>query len=190
MHCKCNTFFDISKENLQGLECHYEIHSEKVDASLAYTLSKTDRVFPRINFGKTFNAKFDRRHIVNANASYKFYSLNNIQLRANTLFTYQSGHWETIPCAYFSQTIMTGEVQEIKYFNGVNNYSMPPFIRWDIGLSITISGLRFRHDIDLGIYNVLNRHNTFSVTYDTKENKWKKTYLFPIMPSLSYKFSF
>lgn len=176
------------------MECHYEIHSEKVDASLAYTLSKTDRVFPRINFGKTFNAKFDRRHIVNANAnanaSYKFYSLNNIQLRANTLFTYQSGHWETIPCAYFSQTIMTGEVQEIKYFNGVNNYSMPPFIRWDIGLSITISGLRFRHDIDLGIYNVLNRHNTFSVTYDTKENKWKKTYLFPIMPSLSYKFSF
>jgi len=190
MHCKCNAFFDISKEKLHGLECHDEIHSEKVDASLAYTLSKTDRAFPKINFGKAFHAKFDRRHIVNANASYEFYSLNNTRICLNTLFTYQSGHWETVPSAYFSQTIMTGEKQEIKYFDGVNNYSMPPFIRWDIGLSITISGLRFRHDIDLGIYNVLNRHNTFSVTYDTKENKWKKTYLFPIMPSLSYKFSF
>lgn len=181
---------DIGSGNSKGIECQYEVHSDKIDAHLAYTLSKTNRVFSKLNFGKPFNAKFDRRHIVNASLSYVFYSSNNAQLNLNTLFTYQSGHWETVPSAYFSHTIMTGEEQEIKYFNGVNNYSMPPFIRWDIGLSITISCARLKHEIDLGIYNVLNRHNTFSVTFDTKENKWKKMYLFPIMPSLRYKVEF
>lgn len=44
--------------------------------------------------------------------------------------------------------------------------------------------------LNVGIYNVLNRHSVYSVTYDTIERKWKQISLFPIMPSFSWTMDF
>ena len=68
---------------------------------------------------------------------------------------------------------------------------MPAYIRMDLGCSLRFNlDKRCHHTLNLGIYNVLNRHNPFSLTYDTEDRTWKKVSIFPIMPSLSWTLEF
>ncbi|HCQ72136.1 MAG TPA: TonB-dependent receptor, partial [Rikenellaceae bacterium] len=79
----------------------------------------------------------------------------------------------------------------LKYFTTVNNFEMPPYIRLDFGCSLKFNqDKRCHHTLNVGIYNVLNRHNPFSLTYDTEERTWKKVSIFPIMPSLNWTIEF
>ena len=77
----------------RGVEFLYELDLDRLEGKVAYTLSKTDRTFPEINEGKSFPAKFDRRHIVNVRLEYTVFSSKKKALGVNTFFTYQSGHW-------------------------------------------------------------------------------------------------
>ena len=40
------------------------------------------------------------------------------------------------------------------------------------------------------LYNVLNRHNPFSVVYDDRSREWRQISLIPVMPSFSYRITF
>ena len=44
--------------------------------------------------------------------------------------------------------------------------------------------------LTLGIYNVLNRHNIYSILYDPQSRSWKGLSLFPIMPTVSWSMDF
>ena len=110
----------------------------------------------------------------------------------NTFFTYQSGHWATVPEGQYSGSLIHGSHEiTIDYFTTIHNRQMPTFIRWDIGAFLRYGiGTRHPGTLNVGIYNVLNRHNAYSITYDTNERTWKQMSLFPIMPSLSWTMSF
>jgi hypothetical protein len=43
---------------------------------------------------------------------------------------------------------------------------------------------------DIGIYNLLNRHNVYSIMYDPDSRSWKSLSLFPIMPTVSWSMKF
>ena len=178
--------------NSKGIELLYELDLDRLEGKVAYTLSKTDRTFPEINEGKSFPAKFDRRHILNARLEYTIYKRERKSLGVNTFFTYQSGHWATVPAGQFSGWISPGEQEVVvDYHTGIHNWQAPAYIRWDIGASYKY-GIGTRHPgmLSVGIYNLLNRHNIYSIMYDPDTRSWKSLSLFPIMPTVSWTMEF
>ncbi len=178
--------------NSKGVEFLYELNLERLEAKVAYTLSKTDRNFPEINEGKTFPAKFDRRHILNASLNYVILKKKKIELGANTFFTYQSGHWATVPAGQFSGWISPGEQEVVvDYHTSIHNWQVPAYIRWDIGAFLNYGvGTKHPGTLNIGIYNLLNRHNVYSIMYDPDSRSWKSLSLFPIMPTVSWSMKF
>jgi hypothetical protein len=176
----------------RGVEFLYELDLDRLEGKVAYTLSKTDRTFPEINEGKSFPAKFDRRHIVNVRLEYTVFSAKKKDLGVNTFFTYQSGHWATVPAGQFSGWISPGEQEVVvDYHSGVHNWQAPAYIRWDLGAFFKY-GVGTRHPgmLNVGIYNLLNRHNVYSIMYDPDSRSWKSLSLFPIMPTVSWSMEF
>lgn len=176
-----------------GLEALYEISGDRLRGRVAYTLSKTDRLFKEINNGERFPAKFDRRHILNVNAEYTLLQRGRKEAGLVTLFTYQSGHHDNLPIwEYVGELLPNGEEKvPVEYYAGENAARLPAYIRWDMGFYLK-SGMGTSHPwvLNIGVFNVLNRHNVYSITFDTAERKWKQISLFPIMPSLSWTMEF
>lgn len=181
---------DVGKGTSKGVEFLYEKTGETFTYKIAYTLSETDRLFPRINKGKPFPAKFDRRHILNADFRYILKDNDRRSYSLTGLLTYQSGHWETVPSGEFP-AIMFFEKEPVfmDYYSSTNNFRMPPYARIDLGLNLKFKS-RLPQELNVGIYNVLNKHNPFTITYDDENKEWKKISLLPIMPSISYHISF
>ncbi|MCQ2147842.1 MAG: TonB-dependent receptor plug domain-containing protein [Bacteroidales bacterium] len=181
---------DVGEGSSQGLEMLYNKSGDKVTWQVSYTLSKADRLFPTVNRGLRFPAKFDRRHILNASFSGEMLKVNKIKVSLTSNFTFQSGHHETVACGEFDIIPpFGGEWFSLDYYSGTNNYQMPDYIRLDSGLTFDIDS-KHKQSLSIGIYNMLNRHNIFTVTYDSGKNEWQKISLFPIMPSLHYSIEF
>ena len=67
---------------------------------------------------------------------------------------------------------------------------MPALVRLDIGYQLRWRRGRTAQELNLGVFNVLNHYNPFTIYYDTKEEVWKQLALIPILPNLSYRISF
>jgi hypothetical protein len=164
---------------------------------IGYTLAWTFRKFPDINEGKTFLARYDRRHdlsIVN------MYDINK-HWKVSATFVFATGQRTTLPVSFY---LNEGEVH---YTYGERNFfKMPPYHRLDIGGTYVIipkkkRKINFYSDITMSIYNVYNRMNPYFIYIDTNgsiggqdENdikfKAKQVSLFPIIPSITWNFKF
>lgn len=175
----------------RGVEFLYEKDGDVLDWRVAYTLSKTDRTFEKVNRGETFPAKFDRRHILNVTASYTLADNQRHTIALTGLYAWQSGHRETVAAGEYPTLDVFGKTNTstLNYFTSVNNYEMPPYIRLDLGCNFTFKGRRLQ-TLNIGIYNVMNRHNPFSVIYDDRSREWRQVSLIPIMPNFNYRISF
>ena len=67
---------------------------------------------------------------------------------------------------------------------------MPPYIRLDFSALLEFKGGRHPQTLNVGVYNVLNRHNPFALSYDPDTDQWTQISLLPIMPSLKYSVQF
>lgn len=182
----------VGSGSSRGLELIYEMDFRKLSGRAAYTLSKTDRLFEGVNGGAAFPAKFDRRHILNLSVEYAALKAGRREAGVNAFFTYQSGHWATVPAGEWTGELPAelGDVT-VDYHTSVNNWEMPPYIRLDAGAFLRYGiGTKHPGTLNLGIFNVLNRHNPYSVTFNANERKWKQMSIFPIMPSLSWSMEF
>ena len=175
-----------------GAEFLYEKSARILSWRLAYTWSKTDRFFPDLNRGRRFPAKYDRRHIANASLDWNILRNTGRQLSLQTLFTYQSGSWDTLQDGSLPGFPIIGEEawHSVPMISSLNNYEMPPFIRWDASLHYEVQRQAARYDLSIGIYNILNRHNPFMLRYNTEAQEWNLISLFPIMPVASVRISF
>ena len=189
---------DIGTGTSYGLEFLAQIERERFSAKIAYTLSKTDRVYPHINDGHPIPFKFDRRHILNTNASYIVKKTEKTEHGLSAAFILSSGHYESIQAGTYPGMMPFEEedgdiydyFQDIKFFTHPNNYRLPMYIRVDIGYNMTVHRETCSHTLSVGIFNLLNRHNAYSLYYDSTDQRWKKLSILPIMPSLKYTFDF
>ena len=100
---------------------------------------------------------------------------------------YGSGNPYTLP------TQLTPDNQLI--YEKLNNWNLPYYHRIDIGLETKFQSTNVGHEIKFGIYNILNRKNPFYMTYGTMNKQllssdFKYIYVFPFLPSISYKINF
>ncbi len=182
----------IGQGSSKGMEILYEKTGEIMNCRVAYTYSETDRLFPGLNNEESFPAKFHRPHILNVSADYKVSGNASREIALTALFTYQSGHWETVAAGkYYGFLIRETDKVSLDYMTTIHNYEMPAYIRLDLGCRMKYNKNRkCPGTLNVGIYNLLNRHNPFSLTYDTTERTWKQVSIFPIMPSLSWTLEF
>lgn len=182
---------DIGVGTSWGVESMLECMAGPVDFRLSYTYSKTDRTFPNVNKGMSFPAKFDRRNILNCSSRYAMVDTRERSMGFTALVTWQSGHFETVPKGVFEETLLSGTGQtNIYIYSSVNNYRMPDYVRCDVGYYVDWAKNGHEHSLNVGVYNILNRHNPFMVFYDSEDRSWKQLSLIPIMPSISYRIEF
>lgn len=174
-----------------GIEILYEKAGRVFKTRAAYTLSKTDRQIEGTNEGKRFPAKYDRRHILNVSTEFIVREGWNTDLSLISSLTFLSGHWETVPVGTFPGYGIDGRaLVEGNIFTTVNNYRMPPYVRLDMGVKLEFNKNKYPGQLNIGLFNILNRQNPFAISFDTVEKKWKAISLFPIMPSINYRIEF
>lgn len=174
-----------------GAEFYIAKKTGRWNGWISYTLSFTNRTFPDLNDGKTFPYRYDRRHNLSIVASYQLTE----RWTLGAEFIYQTGIAYTLPVAkYFIEGNVVTEYGEL------NSYRLAPYNRLDV--SATLAGKKnkkFSNGWSFAIYNVYNRANPFFI-YNQYEGQFlqdpsvtvsaKQVSLFPIIPSVTWNFSF
>lgn len=172
---------------------------------LGYTWSHTDRKFDRegniLNAGRTFPAKYDRRHDVSLVLTYKF----NEHIDASASWVFSSGNTATLPMQDIDPSEEGTEQRypyyynyEVPYVSSRNNYRMPNYHRMDVSVNFHKKLRRGKRTINISIYNVYNHQNPYlvyeSYAYDYRTGNdtrvLKQLSIFPILPSISYNWTF
>ncbi|MEZ4806862.1 MAG: TonB-dependent receptor [Flavobacteriales bacterium] len=156
---------------------------------LSYTLSRAERKIEGINDGRTYRAKYDKTHNVSITGSYE---LNKLW-RVGALWVYQTGGAATFPVGRYEYG---GQIVPI--YSERNAARLPAYHRFDFSItkaSRKNEGRRWQSEWVLSVYNAYLRHNTYSINFRQDEDDpfttyAEKTYLFSIVPSITYNFKF
>jgi hypothetical protein len=173
-----------------GAELSVKKNYGQLQGSVNYTLSRSERSFPDVFGGEWFRDKFDRTHDLSILASF---SLND-KWTFSSNWIYATGNNMTLPAG---RMWLMGSV--MNDYDGFNNFRLPAYHRLDLSASLTLTSSVFKESsLDFSIINVYNRANPYFIfyrvyrgdsNYDIDINAAQVS-LFPIMPSLSWKFKF
>ncbi len=173
-----------------GCELYFKKQVGHLAYTLAYTLAWAKQRFLDINNGKWHDAKYDRRHDLNITTTY---ALNN-RIDFGAVFIYATGNKATLATGrYWLMGSITND------YAGVNNYRMPAYHRLDVSMNYKLKSNTFKESIlNFSIINLYSRSNPYYIYYEVRngqENydlsiKAKQMSLFPIMPSVSWRFKF
>jgi hypothetical protein len=211
--------FTFGTGQAYGVELFIKKRIGKFNGWIGYTLSYTNRNFPELNGGKTFYAKYDRRHDGSLVLSYDVTK----KWKFAAVFVYGTGNAITIPVSYY---YIDGNF--VTEYGARNSFRMPPYHRLDVSATYTpdrtkkkerkkerltsryeregkdVNAMRapwyknYESSWNFSIFNVYNRHNPYIVYFATQGSpydgtlkiKAKQVYLFPILPSITWNFNF
>lgn len=140
---------------------------------LNYTLARSLNEFPRINNGRPFSPRFDRRHSLNFWLSK---SLKNNRWTVNAQFIYQSGLAYTAPIARVPSSSGNGV---IPIYDQVNNARFPAAHRMDLGVDYKWDGKNdHKNTISAGVYNLYNQVNPVNFSLSSRRRP-RRDELFP-----------
>lgn len=173
-----------------GAEFFLKKRTGKTTGWIGYTWSTTLRQFDEINNGKEFPAKFDRRHDIAVTASHDL----SERWSVSGTFVFATGNAITLPVQRY---IFEGNI--VNVYGERNSHRMPSYHRMDV--SATLKGKetkKFKSSWNFSVFNVYNRANPFFIYFDNTGNlsegtlkvTAKQVSLFPILPSVTWNFSF
>ncbi len=182
--------FRTGTSNSYGAEFYVKVDFEKLSGWVSYTLSKTVRDIPLVNNGVEYVAPYDRPHNLSIVLTYKI----SPRLDASLNWVYASGTPMTIPSGKYelenSQLVFYGASDR-------NDYRMPDYHRLDLGLNYVLNknqDQRWHHELNFSIYNAYGRHNAWTINFprnkETGQTEAELTYLFSVIPSITYNFKF
>jgi outer membrane receptor for ferrienterochelin and colicin len=193
---------ESGKGESYGLELFVQKKQGKFRGWIGYTLSRTDRQFENLNFGKPFPYRYDRRHDLELNLSRKL--TETVDLSAT--WVYGTGSAASIPLADYAtiddrdnfydwnnRENLELTFETAGYYGGRNGYRMRDFHRLDMSLSFKRQRKWGERAWVISVYNVYSRQNPFYLEFNRDPDGNKKLYehgLFPIIPSISYNFKF
>lgn len=180
-----------------GLEFLLKKRKGKATGWLGYSVSWADRRFDRINFGRRYPFKFDRRHDLKVVFSYQFKEW--LEFTANWLFS--SGFAYSIPLEQYDYGLPGIPPIDVIVYDSKNDRRMPYYHRLDVNFNLYFNTAKTGHIINLGIYNAYNRKNPLYYDIRTRiavnesnelqeEKELVQVWLLPFLPSLNYTFKF
>lgn len=183
--------FVFGEGEAYGVEFFINKRKGRLTGWLGYTLSRTFRTFPDVNGGQQYRAIFDRPHDVSMVASYEL----NPKWTISGVFVYGTGQAFTPLRSLY--LIEGGLVQE---YGERNSARLQDYHRFDVSAIYVpnpSSEKRLKSSWSFSIYNAYNRRNPFFTYYDLDVNpdagtasaKALKVSLFPVIPSVTWNFS-
>jgi hypothetical protein len=154
---------------------------------ISYTFSRAFRTIPEINDGKRYSSPYDKPHSLNIVANFEL----TRRIVASATWIYATG----LPVTFPTGRAVVGNAI-IPIYSSRNGYRMPDYHRMD--LSVTFKGRpdkKWHDELNLSVYNVYNRHNAWAINFvhdaaDPSLTYAEKTYLFSIIPALTYNVKF
>lgn len=174
-----------------GAEFFVKKREGKFTGWIGYTLSWTNRTFPEINGGKTYFAKYDRRHDVSIVTAYEYSARWNF----SAVWVFNTGNRGTLPNSlyFFEQGVNVD-------YGGRNAYQFRPYNRLDLSATYTpdrdkqiarkkkrmekrytrkgkdVSTImlprkfakNFTQSWTFSVFNAYNRHNPYFIYFDTQ----------------------
>lgn len=192
-----NSFKNTLEENVvtgdalsYGIEFFLRKKTGSFTGWMGYALSRSERQFDRVNEGKIYPAKFDRRHDLSLAGMYHLNELWSF----SSVFIFVSGNAMTVPVGrYIIQNNLVNE------YGAVNSFRMPPYHRLDLSATRTrITDKGNTSSWIFSIYNVYSRANPFYIYFEPTGNldEYKLEVdpvmmsLFPVIPSIAWRFEF
>ena len=190
-----------------GVEFMAQRSVGRLNGWIAYTWNKSQRRFDRpgmvINGGRTFDAKYDRRHKLDITCNYKF----SDRFDMSATWLYETGNCGTVYTQYYDSGDLIHEDDDyyysttLGYYDNRNNFRLNPTHRLDLSFNWHRKfSERMSRTLNLSIYNAYNNRNPFLVYVYTdtyyagnqyyEDRKLRQLTLFPILPTLSYTLSF
>ena len=191
------TLVEVGNGTSYGTELLLQKKVGKTTGWLGYTLSWTNRQFANLNFGRAFPYKYDRRHDASLalvhqwkeNREFSFtwvYGTGNAISIPRAIYSSQEGG---TPSSFFPNSLNSGEVY---YYGERNSYRMTSYHRLDASVTFRKQTRWGQRSWVFGVYNAYNRKNPFFIYYDGfgEVRSFKQFSLFPVIPSISYRFEF
>lgn len=172
-----------------GLELLVRYNFRKFSGWIGYTLSRTEKTIEGINEGRTYLAGHDKPHDISVVISYE--PSDRISIGAN--WVYNTGSAVTFPTGRFE---FGNKIVPI--YSDRNDYRMPDYHRLDLSFTLRskeVPGRRFYHEWNLSLYNAYARKNPWVINFLPEENNPNETYaemtyLFSIIPAITFNFKF
>lgn len=185
-YLKLNQLIESQIKQGKGTSYGFELMLSKVKGGFTFTLNyhlgKATYTIADINEGKTYYAPYHKLHSGNVNLNYKLNS--KFELQTNCILS--SGTRTTFPIATY---IVQGN--QFILYNERNADALPTYFRIDA--SVTYHGKQKKwgnDDIIISVYNLTNRKNPYSITFEKNTTTAYYNYLLPIIPSITYKVFF
>ncbi|WP_128546448.1 TonB-dependent receptor [Larkinella soli] len=183
-----------------GAEVLLQKKKGQLSGWIGYTLSWTQWQFAELNGGRPFFPRYDRRHDFSLVGIYELSS----KVRLSGTWVYGTGQALTLPLARYAlnpnqpQTGGLGNNQIVKDYGEKNSFRGEAFHRMDLSLQYHTRKRSHERTWELSVYNAYNRRNPFYYSLESKVEQADKPSrtvlyrysLFPVVPTLSYSFSF
>jgi len=173
-----------------GVDFSVEANRGPFTGQLSYSYSRSIRSYSGILSGRWFNDKYDRPHDLNVTLSYT--PNKTWDFAAN--WVYASGSNMNLPAGRW--WLMGQLMNDYETFNG---FRLPNYHRLDVSANWHLKTKRFKSSvINFSITNLYNRANAYFAYFKVYQDRnrynldirTKQVSLFPILPSISWRFSF
>ncbi|GAA4847190.1 TonB-dependent receptor [Algivirga pacifica] len=178
-----------------GVEWQLKKTEGKFNGWISYTLSRSERKTEGINQDEWYAARFDQTHNLSVVGIYEW----NPVWKCSANFSFISGTPTTAPSNTYE---LHGYSPAHNPENRRNNYRIPSYHRLDLSLTYDpISKGRWDGQWVFSVYNVYNRQNPFSVSFQPNTNGLSSSIVSnneaiqfsligSIVPSVAYNFRF
>ncbi|MEI6508538.1 MAG: TonB-dependent receptor [Bacteroidota bacterium] len=179
-----------------GLEFFVRKQRGKTTGWLSYTISKSERQAEGVNNGDWYAYRFDRTHYLTFVVSHELSKRVNVS--AN--FIYATGDSYTPAIGSY---VVNG--LQVPLYGDRNSARVPNYNRLDLSVTLLqkkteakplwlFEKRKFEGSWVFSVFNLYNQHNPYTINFktnpDTGANEAVKTYLFGIVPSVTYNFKF
>ena len=166
---------------------------------VGYTLSWTQWQFAELNGGQPYYPRYDRRHDISVVGIYDL----NKRVTLSATWVYGTGNALTVPVGRYetyrpdnTQILPTRTADD--YGTQKNSFRAEPYHRFDLGIQFRKQKRHHERTWEFSVYNLYNRRNPFFYRLESvaaTANEPTRTALFrysvfPIVPAISYNFTF
>lgn len=179
----------IGQATSYGAEFYLKYELQGFSGWISYTYSQTTRDIPEINEGKPYPAPYDKPHDLALVFSYDI----NPRMSIGANWIYSTGIPFTLPSGRYE---ILGNILPV--YTGRNEYRLPDYHRLDLAFTIRGKekpGRRWKGEWNFSVYNAYARKNVWTLNFIQDEENpdftyAEMTYLFSIIPAITYNFRF
>lgn len=172
-----------------GFEAFAKYSKGNISGWVSYTYARAFRTIEGINNGDSYPAPYDKPHDVSIVANYDLSP--KVSFSAN--WVYATGIPATFPAGRYE---IMGNI--LPLYTGRNAYRYPDYHRLDLSITYKPNvnkGRKWQGEWNLSVYNAYNRKNAWAINFVQDNSNpnvtyAEKTYLFSVLPALTYNFTF